>query len=283
MKEIFSLTVSALPDTIENKGEVIMNLLAGAPSLTNITPELGAKANTQVQLNILETSVNWSTGDCVNEDTSSGTTLFPRYIDVVRLTDREELCIDKLDAKLPMIMSAGARNEELPFANQFMELKVNMNSKQVEKLAWQGLLSSGATGNLATTEGWLKKASDEKSDLQYHAAYTAMTASNAIAIADQILANRSDEMFEMENFVVNLSLPDFSVLSKALIKEHGISGTGSLVDTGVENQAGVLSMVYPGTTVVFRGTHGLNGANAIFATPDSNRRYATDLEGDRER
>lgn len=280
MKEIFALDVSTLPDFVDNKGELIVDLLAGAPTLAELVPQLGAKANTQVQLNILDSSVVWDSGNCVNTVTGGATTINPRYVDVVRLTDREELCLDDLDAKLPMIQTAGARNEDLPFAKQFIELKINRNSKQLEKLAWQGNTGTGS-GNMALADGYLAIADSETSDLAFYDDFVDFFA-DPIAVIDEMLENRTDEMYEMDDFVINMPLSYFSALAKAVRDSFGISGTGDFMNTGHENQAGVATMIYPGTNIVVRGLAGMGGVDAVFATSKSNLRYVTDLENDRE-
>lgn len=279
-KEMFALDVSTMPDFVDNKGEIIMDLLAGAPTLAGIVPMTGAKANTQVQLNILDTSVVWDAGNCVNTVTGGDTTIDPRFVDVVRLTDREEICLDDLDAKLPMLMPAGARNEILPFAKQYIELKVNRNSKQLEKLAWQGNTGTG-TGNMALVDGYLAIADGELSDLAYNDTFADFF-TDPIAVVDELLENRTDEMYEMDDFVINMPLSYFSALAKAIRNSFGISGTGDFMNSGQENQAGVATMIYPGTNITVRGLAGMGGKDAIFATSLSNLRYVTDLENDKE-
>lgn len=279
-REIFALDVDSLPNFIDNKGEVIVNLMSGSPTLAGLMPLTGAKANTRVQLNILNSEINWETGDCVNNVTGDVTSINPRYIDMVRLTDREELCLDKLDAKLPMIMSAGARNEDLPFANQYIDLKVNLNSRQLEKLAWRGDTISGL-GNLSKANGYLEIANSEVYDLEYYSTF-ADFASDPIGIIDNFITNRSDQMFESDDFEIYMELSYYSILAKKIRDTFGYNATGAYLDGGNENQDGQLRMNYPGTNITIVATPGLNGSNVIFATMHSNLRYATDLENDKE-
>lgn len=279
--EIFSLDVSAYDTYISNKGELIANLIAGAPTLRTLVPQFGVKANTIEQLNILTTEVKWSTGDCVTGATDS-TVIAPREIEAVRLTDREEMCLDKLDAKLPMIQSAGANNQELPFANLYMDLKVAENSFQLEKLVWRGNTSTG-TGNLALVDGYLAIADGETGSLGYYATFSGITSGNAISTIETLINNRTEVMYEMDNVIIWMSQGDFGILSQAIIAAYGISGTGVYLNIGNQNELGYQEMVYPGTNVRIRGTHGLNSNRSIFATNENNLRYGTDLESDRER
>jgi hypothetical protein len=280
LNAIFSLNVAGYTDFKDRKAELIANVIAGAPTLRNLVPQTGAKAKTTVELNILSTQVNWKAGDCVTEF-SGTTTIAPRSAAIARITDREDLCLDKLDAKLPMLQKAGAVNTELPFAELYMNLKIAENGKALEKAIWQGS-TTGGTGNNAMFDGYLQIASTETSSLAYYATFTAFTAGGCEAFIDNALANRSAEMYEMEDLTMYMSLPYFNILSNALISAHGIGGTGKFTDNGHQNAIGPNEFMYKGTNVKVKGTHGLNGDNGIFITSESNLRYLTDLEGDRE-
>lgn len=278
-QEIFSLDPSALANVID-KREIIANLIAGAPTLTNAIPYLGAKANTTVEIPVLSTSINWSNANC--NTTASGTTaLVPRNVAVKRLNDREELCLDVLDAKLTSL-PAGARNEELPFADMFLKLKVDLNSKALEKALWLGNISTG-TGNNSKVDGLLAIADGETSSLGYYvASFTGVTGAAVLAAVDGIMANRTDVQREAEDFTIYMSQANFSLLSAQFISVYGIAATGMFLNTGAENQMGKELMVYPGTNVKIQATQGLNGNKTLFAIPASQIRYATDLEADRE-
>ena len=280
-EEIFGLTVSSLPDHVENPGEIIANIIEGTSVLGKLVPMTGAKANTQVQLNILNTDVTWSSADCVSAQTGDNTVITDRYVNVVRLSDREEMCLDLLDSKLGMIQSAGSRNEDLPFAAMYIDFKVNKNSKQLNKLAWQGSIASG-TANLALADGWLEIASTETGSLNHYASGEVYNAATAIdVVRANFIANRSEDMIENGDLVVFMSLGNYNTLSTAIIDAFGIAGTGSFLNSGDQNQLGLYEMIFPGSDVVIKGDSGLP-ADAMFSTTISNLRYATDLESDRE-
>jgi hypothetical protein len=279
--EEFAITVSGYTDYKDRSGEIIADVIASAPTLVNLVPQTGAKANTVVELNILSTDVTWSNADCVSTETGDNTVLAPRPVAVKRLSDRELLCLDKLDAKLPLIMRPGANNESLPFEELFINLKVAENGKMLEKAAWQGNTSTG-TGNLGKVNGWLAIANAETASLAGYDTFASFTTANAIATVQTILADRTAEMFEMDNLTMYMDLPKFAILAQAVLAAYGIAGTGAYLNTGSENQAGMNEFMFPGTNVKVKGTHGLNGNGSIFLTPESNLRYVTDLEGDME-
>ena len=279
--EAFALDVSSWTDYIDRKRDIIANVIAGAPTLANLVPVLGAKANTTVEVPVLDTNVAWSSANCVASGTGASTTIVPRTADVKRLKDREELCLDELDAVLPMIQAAGAKNEELPFANLYINLKVAKNAKALEKAAWVSNVTA-QTGNNAITSGYLAIADGETADLAYYSTFTGLTVANALTTLQTMIDNRSEAMFEMEDNVIYCSLPYFSIISQAIRAAGYYAGTGLYENNGQMNQLGINEMLFPGTNVRIKGTHGLNGNNSLFLTNEMNLRYVTDLESDKD-
>lgn len=284
-EEIFALTVSSYSDYIDRPAVVLANIVASAPTLSDLVPQTGAKANTIVEMNILTTNVTYSNADCVASETGNNTVLAPRPTSIKRITDREEICLDVLDAKLPMLQKPGAYNTELTFASQYMDLKIAENAKQLEKLAWQGDTTIvGATNNLNKAKGWLKTADGETGALGYYDTVTStdLTPANIIGTIQTLINNRTEEMYEMDNVKIWMSLPDAATLQQALLKEYGTFATGVFVNTGDQNQTGTMRFLFPGTNVEIIGTHGLNGNRSVFMTNHNNLRYLTDLESDKE-
>jgi len=287
-KETFALDVTALPDYVDNKGDIIVNLISMAQTLSMITPQTGIKAGSTERVNILSTDVVWSDGDCVNTVTGATTVLTPRDISTVRLTDREELCPDKLDAVLPMIMAAGARNEELPFSALYIETKVKQNAKALESLTWQGSIATGA-GNLALQDGYLELALQDTGNLGYEQTYgagdfagIANFAADPIGAVELFNANMSAEMDDRDDVIFFVSNANFKLLAKDIRDTYGLNATGVFESTGYENEEGRRMLKFPGTEILVMGTHGLSGVDTMFGTYLENLRYGTDLENDKE-
>jgi hypothetical protein len=287
--EEFALTVSSLPDNID-VGEVVTNLIAGAYTLAEIMPQTGIKAGSTEQLNILDTAVTWSAGDCVATETGDNTTIVPRNLTTTRLTDRELLCLDVLSAKLPMYLSAGAREEDFDFASTFIDYKVKQNANQLEKLVWQGNTSTGS-GNLSLVDGFLKLAADESGSLAYTATYGAGDLSGVgsfsadpIAVMELINTNMTAELDERDDFCVWMSLANFKALAKDIRDTYAgaFQATGDYLNAGQQNQEGWMELIFPGTNIRVKGTHGFGSEDKIFATYKANLRYGTDLENDKE-
>lgn len=285
--EKFALDVTGYADWTENNGDIIRNLVAGSYTLQNLIPMTGIKAGVTAQMNILTSDVTWSASNCVAAETGDNTVLAPRDITVTRITDREELCLDDLDAKLPMIQAAGARNEDLPFSELYIQEKIERNSKALEKLVWLG--DTAGAGNLALTDGFLKIASGETGSLAYTATFgagdlaaIANFAADPIGTLEIINQNMTPELDERDDFCVWMSLANAKAAAKDIRDTYGIDPTGNYLNSGDERQNGFMTFYLPGTNVKVVGTHGFNSDGRIFATYEANLRYGTDLENDSE-
>lgn len=284
MHQEFNIDVSGYPDAIERTTEIISNIVATSKFLSTLVPQTGIKANTQAELNIFRTDVTWSNADCVSTETGNNSVLEPRYITVKRLTDRELLCLDKLDAKVPQLQNAGANNEELTWSELFMQKKIEMNAKWLAKLAWQGDTTIvGATNNLNKANGWLKIMDGETADLAYYNTFSSFTTSNAISIIEEAVSNRSAEMYEMEDLIIVMNNVNFDILARAYTAAYGLHNTGVFTDTGFENQAGMRMMKDPNSGILIVADSGMDGNGSIVLSPRSNFRFGTDLESDYEK
>lgn len=279
--EIMSLEVGSLPDYIDNKGELIDNMIAGSGILSEITPQTGDKAGTIVPLNILDLDVNFQAGDCVNSATGS-TIITQRFFKPQRFTDRQEICLDKLDRVLPMLQSSCARNEELPFINQWSDVKVNKIQDELDNVAWMSDSVSGS-GNLSITDGWVTIAKSETGDLAHYATYSAQDfIDDPLKVIDEgIMINRTNDMFKRGG-EINLSLKEFAILANAIYKLYGYNATGDSLNNGQVDQKGDITMRYPNDgNVLIKGRPGLDEGN-IFYTDIENLKYDTDCENDTE-
>jgi hypothetical protein len=284
----FATTVdlTAIPDYEINTGEIIVDIIESAPTLSELTPLTGVKPGTTRNLNIMNTDIVWQTGDCVTTP-EGNVELKPRPVTCIRVTDRMEMCLDQFEAKLPMIMRAGQKNEDLPFAAQFVDFKKKLNTKELEKLAWAGNTATG-TGNLEVTNGYVKLALLEAGDLGYNDAVGAFNVSTAVGIVQDFLDARTDAQREIENFTIYMSPANYSILANSLVAAFGANGTGYYTNLGNPNvDSKNQEFIFPGTDVRIKATFGLSkqyhgNKDYLFATGTQNLRYVTDLESDME-
>lgn len=277
----FGLDVSAYETAIENPGELIADMIDNTDVLGMITVSTGHKANTIALKNVIDTDLVGSNSNC---DVTRGeeTVIAPRETSMKRLSFGESICLDDLDEVLPMIQSAGAKNESLPFANLYIDLKLNKISNLLPKIAFQGDTSL-LTGNLRLADGWLKKMDAESASLGYfNDDATAFDATSAIEIVSLLIDNRTEAMFEDDNLVMFMDQAKFSILRQALVAAYGIYGAGEFVNTGSENQAGKRAFYFPGTTIKVVSTSGLNGNGSIVLVNPTNLYMNTDLVSDKD-
>ena len=286
-KEALALDLTGYTDYVDRKIEFIDQIIAGAPTIAEINPIMGVRAGDWVEMPVFNTSVNWQTGNCVNTPTGATTVIKPRLTKIVRLTDREEICLDEFDRVLPMIQKESARNTELPISEMYLNAKVRLNAYWLEKAFYQGdtdLLS----GNLSKIDGILKKADSETADLAYYTTFDSFDPSEAEAFIDSLLANRNEIMREMDNLIIKMDQGKFDILSNALLSKYGIAGTGIYTDFAAMNQVGMNKFRYKQTNVMVESTHGLNGNGSIiisdvidnfkYFTSDAKDQYDVQLE-----
>lgn len=281
--ENFGFDVSDYSTAVERSAELITGMLEKNPFFDRITVMPGHKANTIAQLNVMATSVFYSNANCVNSATGDATVIEPRTVNLKRLSEREILCLDDLDAKLPQLQRAGARNTDLSFAQLYVDLKLSEANRQNIKMAWQGDTAIVGTTNLNKVDGWLKRANAEKLEIAYYATTGTVTAANVLGLVADLVNNRSELQYErsadLRIFVDNAT---FDLISAAYITEHGINATGVFGDTGYQNQTGVRRMKDPASGIIIEAQGGLDGKGGLFMNTDENFILATDLRSDSE-
>jgi hypothetical protein len=281
-KEAFDITVSGYPDYEYISKDLIATMLESTPILSGINWTTGYKADTTVNLNILDESVSWYNDSCAA--TASGSSVIaPRSVEVKRLFDRDEICLDKLDSKLPILQKAGANNTEMTFASAYIDHRINVNARELEIALFQGDTVSGS-GNNAKVDGLLAVAAGETGDLALYGTFSSFTAGNAISTVTTMLAGRSQVMYELEDVTLYMSLPYFSILRQAWLTANPslAAGTGVYLNGAYADQIDKNAMYWPGENVIIRGTHALKTNNSMIMLPFSSIRGVTDLESDKE-
>lgn len=281
--ENFGFDVSAYTDAKERSNELIVAMIEKDPLLGEISVATGNKAGVTAELNVLKSNVNYSNADCVTVATGDSTVIEPRSVKVYRLTDREELCLDNLDAKLPQLQRAGARNTDLTFSQLYIDEKLAKGSKENIKMAFQGDRSIVGNTNLNKVDGWLKLAKSESAKLAFYDTAAVINASTVLGLISDLTVNRSQMQLDNSNeLVIFVNNATFDMISAALIAEYGINPTGVFGDTGYQNQAGNRKMKDPSTGIIIEATSGLDGKGGLFMTTKENLVLATDLEHDKE-
>jgi len=169
-----------------------------------VTVEYGIKGDT-TKINYNRTTMAGSSALCTFVD--SGTTaLYQANMTISPMSFSESICLDTLHKYWTSWSEKGKYNSEvLPFEEVFFNDKTNYVAKEIDKIAWQGVLTTGA-GNLALATGFLE-AARLLSASTVNVTKTGITASNGYAVVDKIL--ESVPALILENANLYLSPADF--------------------------------------------------------------------------
>jgi hypothetical protein len=152
----------------------------------------------------------------------------------------------------------------------------------MEKALFQGDKTSG-TGNMAAVNGLLAIAGSETSDLASYGTFSTYTKAAAVAfIENNILANMSAVSHDVEDYIVFMSMSDFSLTRMAVLAAYPnlVSATGVYMNGAYSDQIDKNAFLFPGTNVIIKGTSALTGNGSIIALPYSEIKYAVDLEAE---
>jgi len=280
---LFDLTVSGTANIDRDKMDIIGDVIANAPTLEGIVPITGVKANNVVEIFSATVETALQSGDCPSAGTAS-TVLAPRSVKAFRLSDIETLCQDKLDAVLPRVMTAGAKNEDLgTFQNIYMDLKVQSFAKELERGMWSGVEGgSNVNPNLNIYDGYLEIAANETGALGSYDTFSGVTPANAIDTVREMWSSRDEDTLELEGWTLNCGIADYYTIVTAIVNAFP-STPQTFQSIGVENELGHMESYFPGLALRIKASIGFGSTGDLFMTPNtSNLSYITDLEHDKE-
>ena len=272
----------------EDRLPLLYKALFGSPtaSLLQGAGQVIPGIKTSDNLNILDSTVFFQANGC-EPSTSGSTTFSKRTLTVGDILVYETLCPKSLKVKwMQTQMAAGSRGDnELPFAEQIGNEKIEKIANALEEDIWQGTVASnqfdgfntiltalgfgGAgdpiEGNPTTGGGWTK--------------LTSLTSSN---IDDAILKMIDQAQASTDGKAI-LSRPDrffaMGVDTFLLYKQYLIGANLFHYNPETGNQFQVIDPI-TGTTIY--GLPGLNGSNKIHFSYWANYYIGTDLVGEEE-
>lgn len=231
-------------------------------------------------INRLSTDLVASAGAC-GWDPKGTTTLDQRTISVNEIKINEAICVDDLnDFYTQVMMNPGSYNTEIPFEQLYAENKRDAIKALNEDLIWRG--DTGATGNLALADGFIKLFDDEETanNLVLHGTYAAVAGSIdgtiVIDTIDEIVGRVPENIINNDDLIIVLSYADYRTYAKALRDSNLFHYTGA------EDQGGDFTMMVPGTNVRVYAMKGLSGQGKIGLLARSNGYIGTDLMNDAE-
>lgn len=290
-KEAFALVVSGLTDYVHENDDLLLTKSLFSGKTADLIAEegtlmLGVKSSEK--LAILDTDAIFQDGTgCVR--TSSGTTsLTQRTVTVGKIAVVEDICVDDLDKKYTSRkLKRGSNNNELPFEQEYTDLKAAAIAKQLEVAIWQGNTAHG-DANLNKFDGFIKIIDAASGVVNANlAAYngtgaiatgTGITLSNVKAIVDSMWLALPADITGKDDIRVFCGWDTFNKYIASFRDQNlfNFAPTGSEVK--VENG----EVTIPGTNYKLTAVHGLDGTNRLFATRMKNLVEATDLEHEEE-
>ena len=272
-----SLNVAGLTAYVdETRMALIKKMILGGRSMQFLTIQPDIKSTASI--NLLSSTLVAQGGGC--GFSNSGTTnLTQNDLQVCPIKVNESICLDTLEQYYTQtLMQPGSYNTQIPFEQLYVEEKTEQISALIDDLVWRGNTATG-TGNLALCDGFIRLA-----DVTYSGSvvdgnpsnYTAITASNIIAIVDAAVNVIPANIIDQDDLYLYCGYDFYRTYATALRNANLFHYTGA------EDQGQQFSQMVPGTNVRLIAVRGLNTSNKFFISSKSNLFAGVDLLNDYE-
>lgn len=278
-------TNSSLTDYVEeNKGELILESVIGAPTLSYPVDIISGIKYKQA-LNFMAVTAPFQTGTTCAFNSSGDVTFTQSVITVTDVKVQNQFCPKELEDKYTQkFLRPGAHQEELPVA-KFITDQVNLNIKaQMEQALWQGDTALTNLPNLKIFDGWIKTidagspvVATQQSDV---------TTGNIIGIIDNmytLLSTNLPAIMSRPDLVLIMGKDTFQLLVIALKSLNYFH-----VDVNQSLQSWEMNYPWFGLKIVaVDGLSNIAGTQAtkkdrMFLTYWDNLVFGTDLQNDME-
>lgn len=264
----------------EQQFPLITKALAGGRTASMITPVLGVKGKTA--LNMMDVAVNMQADSGCTFVESGDITYSQRMIDAKNVKVNMEFCPKALEQfYLRTQLAPGAHTEALPFEEQFSNYLVEKIQDELEVVIWQGD-ASGATGtNLDMFDGLLHDSASfvDCNTAAYGTPLTTLTMADAVESVQRVYALAPSAAVAKGDFKIFCGLDVFRLYASALANGAGMTGGGGQL-ANYQSDFDPLRMIFPGTNIEVVGVNGLTGQTKVVGMNLSNAHYGTDLQED---
>jgi hypothetical protein len=278
--------VSALTDyTKENEELLVMKSLFDSKTQQLIQAEgnvmTGVKSSEKI--NILDTDATFQTGGTCGFLSSGATTFTQRTVTVGKIKVNEALCPKALEAKYTQkALQLGSRYENIPFEQQYTDLKAGTIAQQLEVALWQGDTSS-VNANLNKFDGLIKLIDAAGTAVNGNptaiTTATGITSSNVKGIVNGMWGRLPSALMGKDDVRVFCGWDVFNLF----IQAYTDANLFAFAPKGTEVSAANGEVIIPGTNYRLTAVHGLDGTNRLFAIRMSNIYLGVDLENEEER
>jgi hypothetical protein len=282
--------VSALNNyTKENEDLLVMKSLFGARTQQIIQAEgtvmTGVKSAETI--NILDTDATFQTGGTCGFLSSGTTAITQRTLTIGKIKVNESLCPKTLETKYTQkALQIGSRYENIPFEQEYTDLKAGTIAEQLEIALWQGNTAHGST-NLNKFDGFIKLidtaavavAANSATYISGGAVSGAITTANVKSIVNAMWLALPARVQGKKDVRVFCGWDTFQKFVAAYTDQNLFHYAPKGSEVSQENG----EVIIPGTFYKLTAVHGLDGTNRLFAMRTSNMYFGTDLENEEER
>lgn len=275
--------LSALSDyTDENRDGLIGRTVAGAKSARVLDLQTGFKSAGAI--NRMDTDVVLQDGSACGRTPNGTTVLDQRILTVGEIKVEEDLCVKTLNKKYTQHqIKAGSKDDQVPFEQEYTQLKTKKIIHANEVAIWQGDTASG-TVNLKWFDGLLKLIDAEGTVIDGNTtAATAITAANIIGLVNDMYAAIPSQLLEGEE-------GDTQVEGLAILMGSDTFRTYVLALAAAnlyhyDASSAKMEIMIPATSVKAMALGGLTGTDRMIAGrigADGGFVVGTDLENEEE-
>lgn len=292
VKDKFALVVSGLTDYVHENDEILLaKSVFGGKTADLIANEGNLMTGVKFaeKIAILATDAIFQDGSGCTRVSSGTTSLSQRTVTVGKIAVVEDICVDDLDKKYTSRkLKKGSNNNELPFEQEYTDLKAATVAKQLEIAIWQGDTSHG-NANLNKFDGFIKIIDAAAGVVNANtstyipsgapiAAATGITTANVKAIVNAMWLALPADIMGQDDIRIFCGWDVFNKFINAFTDQNLFN----FAPTGSEVSAANGVVIIPGTNYKLTAVHGLDGTNRLFALRMSNMVEATDLENEEE-
>jgi len=271
----------------EQNFPLITKSLIGGRTASMLTPQLGVKGKTKINLMDVDVTMKDGSGCAWDVTGDNDITYTQREIDAKQVKINMEFCPKDLNGfYLRTQMPSGTHQETIPFEQQFADYLVEKVQNEIEKIIWGGNAATGV-GNLGMFDGLLIPTASFTDCNAVTGSFptpltTGLSISNVLEAIERIYVETPSAAVAQGDFKIFMGTDKFRVLAAALMNGNGLSSAGGQLNN-YTSDFDPLRLIFPGTNIEIVGVGGLEGFNAAYGMSMSNVFLGMDLEADSSR
>lgn len=281
-----ALSVGTLVDYVrENENLLVSKSLFGGKTADMIMEQGNVMTGVKFaeKINILDTDAIFQNGAGCTRTPSGTTSITQRQVTVGEIAVVEDICVKDLNKKyLSKSLSKGSAEQQIPFEQEYTDLKSAVIAKQLEIAIWQGDTASG-NANLSRFDGLIKLIDNAATAVNGNPSAittgTGITTANVKGIVENMWLLLPMDIAGQDDICVFCGWDTFNKFISSF-KDQNLF---NFAPTGSEVSAANGVVVIPGTNYKLHAVHGLDGTNRLFSIRMSNMFAGVDMENEYEK